>query len=89
MNEIICSGWVYFGNKWKIEEINKNIALNNQYLLYDDLNVHATVWAIEGFVKWQSSTCVKGVNANDYDSFSHAIGSVKPDVLINYMIQVR
>ena len=34
-NEIICSGWIYFGNKWKIEEINKNIALKNQYLLYD------------------------------------------------------
>ena len=26
-NEIICSGWIYFGNKWKIEEIDKNIAL--------------------------------------------------------------
>ena len=34
-NEIICSGWIYFGNKWKIEEINKNITLNNKYLLYD------------------------------------------------------
>lgn len=36
-NEIICSGWIYFGNKWKIEEINKNIALKNQHLLYDFL----------------------------------------------------
>ena len=34
-NEIICSGWIYFGNKWKIEEINKNIVLKNQHLLYD------------------------------------------------------
>ena len=34
-NEIICSGWIYFGNKWLIEEINKKITLNNQYLLYD------------------------------------------------------
>ena len=22
-NEIICSGWIYFGNQWKIEEINR------------------------------------------------------------------
>ena len=34
-NEIICSGWIYFGNKWIIEEINKKITLNNKYLLYD------------------------------------------------------
>ena len=34
-NEIICSGWIYFGNEWKIEEINKKIRLNKQYLLYD------------------------------------------------------
>jgi len=34
-NEIICSGWIYFGNKWIIEEINKKITLNNEYLLYD------------------------------------------------------
>jgi len=34
-NEIVCSGWIYFGNKWKIEEIDKKIKLNNQYLLYD------------------------------------------------------
>ena len=34
-SEIICSGWIYFGNKWKVEEVNKNIKLNNQYLLYD------------------------------------------------------
>ena len=33
--EIICSGWIYFGNKWIIEEIGKKITLNNQYLLYD------------------------------------------------------
>lgn len=36
-NEIICSGWIYFGNKWNIEEINKDVNLNNQYLLYDFL----------------------------------------------------
>tara|TARA_B100001123_G_C15247783_1_gene1001586 strand:+ start:1072 stop:1575 length:504 start_codon:yes stop_codon:yes gene_type:complete len=34
-DEIICSGWIYFGNKWTIEEINKKITLNNKYLLYD------------------------------------------------------
>ena len=34
-NEIVCSGWIYFGNKWNIEEINKEISLNRQYLLYD------------------------------------------------------
>ena len=34
-NEIVCSGWVYFGNKWKIDEIDKKISLNKQYLLYD------------------------------------------------------
>ena len=33
--EIVCSGWVYFGKKWKIEEINRNISLNKKYLLYD------------------------------------------------------
>ena len=34
-NEIVCSGWIYFGNKWNIEEINEEISLNRQYLLYD------------------------------------------------------
>tara|TARA_Y100000590_G_scaffold440289_1_gene565489 strand:+ start:543 stop:1046 length:504 start_codon:yes stop_codon:yes gene_type:complete len=34
-NEIICSGWVYFGNKWNIEEVDKNIFLKKKYLLYD------------------------------------------------------
>ena len=34
-NKIICSGWIYFGNQWNIEEINKKIRLNKQYLLYD------------------------------------------------------
>jgi len=34
-NEIVCSGWIYFGNKWMIEEINKSITLRKQYLLYD------------------------------------------------------
>ena len=34
-NEIICSGWIYFGNQWKVEEINREIRLNKRYLLYD------------------------------------------------------
>ncbi len=34
-NDIICSGWIYFGNKWNIEEVNKNIFLKKKYLLYD------------------------------------------------------
>ncbi len=34
-DEIICSGWIYFGKKWKVEEVNKEIFLDNQYLLYD------------------------------------------------------
>lgn len=34
-SEIICSGWIYLGSKWNIEEINKNIKLNNEYLIYD------------------------------------------------------
>jgi len=33
--QIVCSGWIYFGNKWKIEEINKEIKLKKQYLLFD------------------------------------------------------
>jgi hypothetical protein len=33
--EIICSGWIYFGSDWKIDEINKKIKLNNEHLLYD------------------------------------------------------
>ena len=34
-NEIVCSGWIYFGNEWKIEEISRKIKLNGRYLLYD------------------------------------------------------
>ena len=34
-NEIICTGWIYFGNVWKLEEISKKIRLKKQYLLYD------------------------------------------------------
>ena len=34
-DQVVCSGWIYFGNKWKIEEINKEIKLKNQYLLFD------------------------------------------------------
>ena len=33
--EIICSGWIYVGSEWRIEEVDKNIKLKNQYLLYD------------------------------------------------------
>jgi len=34
-NEVVCSGWIYFGKKWKIEEINKKIELQGRYLLFD------------------------------------------------------
>ena len=34
-NEIICSGWIYFGNEFLLEEINKKIKLNKRYILYD------------------------------------------------------
>ena len=34
-SEVVCSGWIYFGKNWKIEEINKIIKLNKRYLLYD------------------------------------------------------
>jgi hypothetical protein len=34
-SEIICSGWVYNGTKWNIEEVDNNIILNKKYLLYD------------------------------------------------------
>ena len=35
--EIICSGWIHYGtqSRWNVEEINRDIKLNNQYLLYD------------------------------------------------------
>ncbi len=33
--EILCSGWIYFGSSWKIDEIDKKIKLKNEYLLYD------------------------------------------------------
>ena len=32
---LLSSGWIYFGNKWKITEINLNIKLGKKYLLYD------------------------------------------------------
>jgi len=36
-NEIICSGWIYVGrkNKWDVDELNKKIHLNKNYLIYD------------------------------------------------------
>ena len=35
--EILCSGWLYRGKKWKITEINKEIEINNLILLFDFL----------------------------------------------------
>ena len=32
---IVCSGWINQGSLWRVEEIKKNISLNNKYLLYD------------------------------------------------------
>lgn len=32
---ILCSGWIYFGLKWNITEIDKNVYLNSQFLLFD------------------------------------------------------
>ena len=34
-SEIICSGWIFYGNTWNVEEIDKKIKLKKQYLLYD------------------------------------------------------
>ena len=34
-NKILSSGWIYFGSRWKIEEIEKKIKLNSNHLLYD------------------------------------------------------
>jgi len=34
-SEIICSGWIFYGNSWNVEEIDKKIKLKKQYLLYD------------------------------------------------------
>ncbi len=34
-NKLLSSGWIYFGAKWRITEINKRINLNSQVLLYD------------------------------------------------------
>ena len=38
-DQVVCSGWVYFGNKWKIEEINKkmqeiNISRTKTYIFF-------------------------------------------------------
>tara|TARA_B100000029_G_scaffold496253_1_gene562310 strand:+ start:636 stop:1157 length:522 start_codon:yes stop_codon:yes gene_type:complete len=35
--EILCSGWLYRGKKWKITEINKEVKINNLILLFDFL----------------------------------------------------
>tara|TARA_Y100001970_G_scaffold293563_1_gene441215 strand:+ start:3994 stop:4518 length:525 start_codon:yes stop_codon:yes gene_type:complete len=34
-NKIICSGWIFFGKSWYIDEINKKIPTKNYYTLYD------------------------------------------------------
>ena len=34
-NTILSSGWIYFGKKWNISEINRNIKLTNTFLLFD------------------------------------------------------
>ena len=39
-NNIVCSGWIYLGKVWNIEEVNKNIKLNSRYLLYDFFTDH-------------------------------------------------
>ena len=33
--KILSSGWIYLGKKWKITEINLNVNIKNQNLLYD------------------------------------------------------
>lgn len=34
-NTILSSGWIYLGEKWNINEVNKNITLVNTFLLFD------------------------------------------------------
>jgi len=33
--KVLSSGWIFFGSKWKITEIDLNINIKNQSLLYD------------------------------------------------------
>ena len=33
--KVLSTGWIFFGTKWKITEINLNINIKNQSLLYD------------------------------------------------------
>jgi len=33
--EFLSSGWIYYGREWSISEIQKNIILKKQYLLFD------------------------------------------------------
>ena len=33
--KILSSGWIYFGSRWKITEIEKSIPLENRTLLFD------------------------------------------------------
>ena len=32
---IFSSGWIYFGSKWKISEIDRSVSLNKKFLLFD------------------------------------------------------
>ena len=33
--KLVCSGWIFFGNKWKISEIDYNINTNKNILIFD------------------------------------------------------
>jgi len=33
--DIVCTGWIFFGKKWKITEVNSFVALKNTFLLFD------------------------------------------------------
>ena len=33
--KILSSGWIYFGARWKITEVDKHVNLNRKYLLFD------------------------------------------------------
>ena len=33
--KMLSSGWIFFGKKWKVTEIDVSVALNKTYLLFD------------------------------------------------------
>ena len=33
--KILSTGWIYFGLKWKITEIDKDVYLDSKFLLFD------------------------------------------------------